>query len=79
MERLSTPDGETVYVAPDETERGSDGPFFALYATPDRTARYGYFCGNCDGFDLAMDPMGRIVCNACGNTRKPEEWDAAHE
>ncbi|MFB6211740.1 MAG: DUF5816 domain-containing protein, partial [Halobacteriales archaeon] len=36
-------------------------------------------CGNCETLNNAMDTMGRIVCNECGNTRKPEEWDAAHE
>jgi len=26
-----------------------------------------------------MDTMGRIQCTECGNLRKPDEWDAAHE
>ncbi|WP_245626069.1 DUF5816 domain-containing protein, partial [Haloparvum sedimenti] len=39
----------------------------------------GFYCGNCGSLDTAMDTMGRIECNECGNIRKPEEWDAAHE
>jgi len=26
-----------------------------------------------------MDTMGRIQCTDCGNIKKPDEWDAAHE
>jgi hypothetical protein len=79
MESRTTESGRTVYVAEDERKVGSKGPFFAVYATPDREDRYGYFCSACGSFDNAMDTMGRIVCNECGNTRKPEEWDAVHE
>ena len=78
MEQLSTGAG-TLYVARDETERGSDGPFYVLYRTTDRSARWGYLCGNCESPNTAMDTMGRIVCNDCPNQRKPTEWDAAHE
>ncbi|WP_122090304.1 DUF5816 domain-containing protein [Halalkalicoccus subterraneus] len=78
MERLATGDGP-VYVARDEAERGSDGPFYVLYRTPDREHRWGYLCGNCESSNTAMDTMGRIVCNDCPNQRKPTEWDAAHE
>jgi hypothetical protein len=79
MEARTTPDGDEVYVAADEAERGSDGAFLAVYRTPDREQRYGWFCTNCESFDNAMDSMGRIQCNECGNLRKPTEWDAAHE
>lgn len=78
MERLTMGDG-SVYVARDEAERGSDGPFYVLYRTPDRERRWGYLCGNCESTNTAMDTMGRIVCNDCPNQRKPTEWDAAHE
>lgn len=78
MEQLSTDDG-SVYIARDEAERGSDGPFYVLYRTTDRTSRWGYLCGNCGSQNTAMDTMGRIVCNDCPNQRKPTEWDAAHE
>lgn len=78
MDAISTANG-TLYIARDETERGSEAPFFVVYSTEDRDERWGYFCGNCEGFDTAMDPMGRIVCTDCPNRRKPTEWDAAHE
>lgn len=78
MERLSTEEG-TLYVARDEAERGSDGPFYVVYRTTDRRDRWGYLCGNCGSQNTAMDTMGRIVCNDCPNQRKPTEWDAAHE
>jgi hypothetical protein len=79
MEAKTTDDGQTLYVARSEDERGSKGPFFVVYRSEDRAERWGYFCGNCDTFDNAMDSMGRIQCNVCSNVRKPDEWDAAHE
>ena len=79
MQQLTTDAGKDVYVADDEAEVGSKGPFYAVYGTPERENRYGYYCSACESLDAAMDTMGRIVCNGCGNTRKPEEWDAAHE
>jgi hypothetical protein len=79
MDAITTTDGQTVYVSRDEAERGSKGPFFVVYADEGGDSRYGYFCGNCERIDNAMDPMGRIECNVCGNARKPTEWDAAHE
>ncbi len=73
-------DGEgTLYVDRADAERGSEGPFYAVYTTPAATDRWGYFCSSCAGVDNAMDTMGRIVCNQCPNVRKPDEWDAAHE
>jgi hypothetical protein len=79
MNSRITPDGDTVYVSRSEGERGSKAPFFTAYRTPDGDQRYGYFCSNCQSFDNAMDAMGRIECNRCGNRRKATEWDAAHE
>jgi len=79
LEAGTTEDGETVYVDRTQGERGSEGPFFVVYATPDRKTRWGYVCSNCESFDNAMDTMGRLQCNVCGNLRKPDEWDAAHE
>lgn len=79
MEERADPDGNTLYVAHDEGDRGSKGPFFVVYAAADRTRKYGWACGNCESLETAMDSMGRVVCNDCGNLRKPTEWDAAHE
>jgi hypothetical protein len=79
LEAATTPDGEQVYVSREEGVRGSEGPFFVVYVSNDADRRWGFYCGNCETFDNAMDTMGRIVCNQCENIRKPEEWDAAHE
>ncbi|WP_129113299.1 DUF5816 domain-containing protein [Halegenticoccus tardaugens] len=75
----ATADGTAVYVDRATGERGSKAPFFVVYATDAGETRWGYLCGNCETVDNAMDTMGRIECNVCGNIRKPEEWDAAHE
>ncbi|MFB6103001.1 MAG: GNAT family N-acetyltransferase [Haloplanus sp.] len=77
-EAATLPDGRQVYVALDESVRGSDGPFYSVYLDRDRTERYGYLCGNCDGFAVSMDTMGRVVCNGCENRRKPTRWDASY-
>jgi len=79
MREVTAADGETLYVDEAEGEIGSDAPFYAVYATPERERRWGWFCSNCESLDNAMDTMGRIKCNDCGNLRKPEGWDAAHE
>jgi len=79
MPAETTEQGDEVFVAEDEPEIGSKAPFYVVYRSADREVRWGYFCGSCDSFDTAMDPMARITCNTCGNTRKPEDWDAAHE
>jgi hypothetical protein len=79
MTTETTPEGETVFVAEDEPEIASKGPFYLVYTSDAREERWGFYCSNCETLDNAMDSMGRITCNECGNTRKPEEWDAAHE
>jgi len=71
--------GETVYVSTEEGDKGSKGPFMVAYSTPEGDRKYGWWCSNCESVDNAMDAMGRIQCNVCGNFRKPTEWDAAHE
>ena len=79
MDETATEDGQTIYVSRTEGDRGSKGAFYAAYGGPDRSARYGWYCAHCESLDTAMDSMGRIQCNQCGNVRKPTEWDAAHE
>ncbi|WP_096389376.1 DUF5816 domain-containing protein [Halopenitus persicus] len=78
-EAVTSPDGDRVYVDRTAGDRGSEGPFYIAYATERGEDRWGFLCGNCGSLDTAMDTMGRIECNECGNMRKPEEWDAAHE
>lgn len=79
METRTTERGRTLYVDPTDVARGSKGPFFVVYTTESRADRWGYYCSNCETFDVAMDAMGRIECNRCRNLHKAEEWDAAHE
>ncbi|RDI71074.1 GNAT family N-acetyltransferase [Halopelagius longus] len=78
LEPRETHDGERVFVAFDEAARGSESPFVATYSDESRESRYGWMCTNDDSFDLAMDTMGRIQCNSCGNKRKATRWDASY-
>lgn len=79
MKTVSADDDSTVFVAVDERLPGQTGSFFAAYRTRDKSERYGWYCEHCGSLDNAMDTMGRIKCNECGNLRKPDRWDAAHE
>ena len=79
METVSADDGTTIYIASDERLKGQTGPFLAAYRSKDRNQKYGWYCQVCGTLDNAMDSMGRIKCNECGNLRKPDQWDAAHE
>lgn len=71
-------DGETLYVSYAEMDRGSKAPFYSAYEGESGSTRYGWFCGNCDSLDNAMDTMGRVECNSCGNARKATRWDASY-
>lgn len=77
---VRTPDGRTAYVNTEEVERGSKAPFYTAYTDAELTAaaKYGYFCANCETLDNAMDAMGRVKCNTCGNLRKATRWDATY-
>ncbi|MUW14525.1 GNAT family acetyltransferase [Halorubrum sp. CBA1125] len=79
LDASTTAAGERVYVDRTRAERGDDGPFYVVFADAAASTRWGFRCGNCGSFDTAMDTMGRIQCTACGNLKKPDEWDAAHE
>lgn len=78
LEMRLTPDGEEVFIDFDESERGSEAAFCAVYRGPRRERRWGWFCTSCDSFATSMDTMGRIQCQNCGNTRKPTRWDASY-
>ena len=71
-------EGEPIYVSFGEVTRGSNAPFYPTYETEEAQTRYGWFCGACDSIDNAMDAMGRIECNGCGNRRKPTRWDSSY-
>jgi ribosomal protein S18 acetylase RimI-like enzyme/ribosomal protein S27AE len=72
-----TVNGRTVYVAYDETVRGSGGVFHAIYLDTDREERYGWAC-SCGNVGVVMDTMERLECGQCGNRSKATRWDAAY-
>ena len=71
-------DDRTVYLDHGSGETGSVAPFRIVYTDEDAERVYGYWCSRCEDFSNAMDAMGRIQCDACGNARKPTRWDAAY-
>jgi len=79
MDRITSPDGETLYVDRTAGKRGQKGPFFVVYTDSDAETRWGFYCDNCETTDSAVDSMGRVQCNQCSNRTKAEEWDSAHE
>ena len=77
IEPLET-DGRTVHVDHNSTQTGSMAPFHVVYTERNGEDIYGYWCSRCEGLANAMDAMGRIQCDGCGNTRKPTRWDSAY-
>lgn len=71
-------DDQTVYIDHDNTEKGSIAPFRVVYEEEEGEDIYGYWCSKCGELANAMDAMGRIQCDECGNSRKPTRWDAAY-
>lgn len=71
-------DNQTVYIDHDATEGGSADAFHLVYTDEDDDDLYGYYCANCGTLANAMDAMGRIECDNCGNARKPTRWDSAY-
>jgi ribosomal protein S18 acetylase RimI-like enzyme len=78
LQPVTTDDDTTVYVDRDDIDQGSIGAFHTVYSDEERDELYGYYCGKCDNLANAMDAMGRIECDNCGNSRKPTRWDAAY-
>jgi ribosomal protein S18 acetylase RimI-like enzyme len=70
--------GNRVFVDFEVSERGSSAGFHPVFSEEESERRYGYYCENCNTLANAMDAMGRIECDNCGNTRKPKRWDAAY-
>jgi ribosomal protein S18 acetylase RimI-like enzyme len=77
MEEIEGEDG-VVYVDHQSEETGSIAPFHVVYTDPSGEEIYGYWCSKCHSLANAMDAMGRIQCDECGNARKPTRWDAAY-
>jgi ribosomal protein S18 acetylase RimI-like enzyme len=71
-------DGNSVYIDQENQETGSVAPFYVVYTQRDGEEIYGYWCSRCDTAANAMDAMGRIQCDECGNARKPTRWDSAY-
>jgi ribosomal protein S18 acetylase RimI-like enzyme len=71
-------DGDTVHIDHNSTQTGSIAPFHVVYTERDGEDIYGYWCSKCETLANAMDAMGRIQCDSCGNTRKPTRWDSAY-
>ena len=78
IETVTGPDGQDLVVSFSDADRGAEGPFYTVYLSDDLRERYGFYCGNCESIDTAMDAMGRIECNNCGNKRKATRWDASY-
>lgn len=70
--------GRTVYIDHATQETGSIAPFHVVYTDRAGEDIYGYWCSKCGSMANAMDAMGRIQCDECGNARKPTRWDAAY-
>lgn len=73
----STP-STSLYVDTDDPETGTRGPFYPSYRTGRRERLYGWRCGNCGSDETAVDTMGRIHCEQCGNWHKPSRWDRGY-
>lgn len=78
LETVQGPEGRTLYVDHDDSDRGSKGPMYVVYLEEGRERRYGYSCGNCGTLVVSMDSMGKMECDECGNVRKPTRWDATY-
>lgn len=78
FEAVELEDASTVYVDHDNQETGSVASFQVVYTEETAEDIYGYWCSKCDDVANAMDSMGRIQCDACGNARKPTRWDSAY-
>lgn len=74
-----TVDGTELVVDRDDRTSGTDAPFFGVLAATDGDdGRFGLYCANCGTVAEAMDELGRIECDTCGNTHRPDQWDDAY-
>lgn len=78
VETITGPDDQELFVSFSDAQRGAKGPFYTVFSSDVLEERYGFYCGNCESIDTAMDAMGRIECNKCGNKRKATRWDASY-
>jgi ribosomal protein S18 acetylase RimI-like enzyme len=78
LEPVTNAEGRELFVDYNDADRATLAPFLAVYTDADRSDRWGYYCSNCESMDVAVDTMGRIECNDCGNVSKATRWDAAY-
>lgn len=78
LAKMTGPEGDRLYVDRNDSDRGSKGSFYVVYSDEEQERHYGYACGNCDTLVVAMDSMGKMECDKCGNVRKPTRWDATY-
>jgi ribosomal protein S18 acetylase RimI-like enzyme len=79
--RVTTEDGEELYVHAEEGYSGSGGAFFGTYRDESFEDQYGYYCSNCGSLRVAMDNEDRLECSECGNRHQPrssESYDGAY-
>lgn len=77
VEPVDGPEGE-LFADYSGGERGTKAPFYPTFRSRDLAERYGWYCANCESTDNAMDTMGHVECNDCGNRRKATRWDASY-
>jgi ribosomal protein S18 acetylase RimI-like enzyme len=63
-------DGRELAVDTDDRTSGTDAPFFGAF---DGDERFGFYCTNCGTVSVAMGEPGRVECDTCGNTHRPDE------
>jgi len=71
-----TVDGRELVVDGDDRTSGTDAPFLGAFEDDD--GRFGLYCANCGTVAETMDELGRIACDTCGNTHRPDQWDDAY-
>lgn len=71
-------DGEPRFLDPDESISGDEAPFLFVFEEESREERFGFYCTNCGSFTDSIDGQGKVVCENCGNTHNPEEWDGSY-
>jgi GNAT superfamily N-acetyltransferase/DNA-directed RNA polymerase subunit RPC12/RpoP len=78
-ETMEADDGTRLYVGRDDPLSGVEGPFYQTFEDEAREEAYSYLCGKCGSTDVAMDDMGRIECEECGNQhRTKDDYDASY-
>ncbi len=78
LDTVKGSEDQRLYVDRGDADRGSKGAFRVVYSDEARENAYGFLCDNCQSLVVAMDSMGKMECDTCGNVRKPTRWDATY-